>query len=154
MVFIGFVLITGILLAFAHFSGNIGYFINLDSIFLAIIPGLLFSIACFKWKEYSDGIKVLFSFNIKSMKRDNKTARHFKSLIPITIVFGLLSTIQGLFSYILARRDYSQGLAELSDFALNTTIAQAFVYAGFSTAYALLISAFIFYPIYILKKEE
>ncbi len=154
MVFIGFTIITGILLAFAHFSGNIGYFINFDSIILAIIPGILFSIFCFKWKEYISGIKILFSFSRKSIKHDNKTASHFKSLIYITIGFGILSTAQGLFSYVLARRDYSQGLAELSEFALKTTIDQAFVYSSFSIVYALLISAFIYYPIYILKKEE
>ncbi|MDR2897946.1 MAG: hypothetical protein LBU99_03955 [Spirochaetaceae bacterium] len=154
MIFIGFIGITGILLLFAHFSGNVGYFINLDSIPLVIVPGILFSLCCFKWREYIDGIKTVFSFRVKSIKQDNKTAAHYKSLIYITNAFGILSTIQGLFSYILDKRDYALGLTESSEFALRTTFAQASVYASFSTAYALLLSAFLLYPVYILKKEE
>ncbi|HCC37276.1 MAG TPA: hypothetical protein DEQ14_06470 [Treponema sp.] len=154
MIFIGFAVITGILLIFAHFGGNISHFINIDSIILVIIPGIIFSVFCFKWKEYIDGIKLLFNFSLKSIKRNNKTALHFKSLIYITIAFGFLSTVQGLYSHVLARRDYFLELAELSEFALNTTFAQGVVYSGFTTVYALLISAFIFYPVYILKKDE
>ncbi len=193
MIIIGFIIITSILLLFAHIGGNVGYFINLDSIALVIIPGILFSIFTFKWKEYVDGIKLLFCFNKKSIRQNQqlrrraaeyvgsslvvvfgfitffnalkgrgikpfntnkKTASHFKSLIYVTIGFGFLSTVQGLFSYILARRDFSQNLIELSDFALNTTFSEACVYASFTIVYAVLISAFVYYPIVILKKID
>ncbi len=154
MIIIGFIIITSILLLFAHIGGSVGYFVNLDSIALVIIPGILFSIFTFKWKEYVDGIKLLFCFNKKSIRQNNKTASHFKSLIYVTIGFGFLSTVQGLFSYILARRDFSLDLVELSDFALNTTFSEACVYASFTIVYAVLISAFVYYPIVILKKID
>jgi flagellar motor component MotA len=154
MVFIGFMLITGVLLIYAYFAGNIGYFINLDSILLVILPGLIFSIFNFKLKEYFKGIKSMFIFSLKNINKDNKVASHYRSLIFVTIIFGILSTAQGLFSYILADRDYKKGLIKLSEFAMDITIGQAIVYASFSTVYALLISFFLLYPIHIMYKEN
>ena len=153
MIFAGFVCITGLLLLSAHFGGNISYFCNYDSIILVLLPGLLFSIGTFKWKEYRNGIRSAFVFTLKLIKRDNKTAAHFKSLIMITMAFGILSTAQGLCAYVLYKRDYAKGLIEPSAFSLDTTLAEAFVYAGFTGVYALLISAFLFYPICLINKE-
>jgi hypothetical protein len=154
MIIIGFALVTGLLLVFAYFNGNIFHFINLDSILLVILPGLIFSIFNFKLKEYIKGIKSMFIFSLKNIKKDNKVASHFRSLMSITIIFGILSTAQGLFSYILTNRDYKRGLIELSEFAMETTFDQAVVFASFTTVYALLISFFLFYPIYIIYNEN
>jgi len=154
MVFIGFALITGLLLVFAYFAGNIFHFINLDSILLVILPGFIFSVFTFKFKEYIKGIRSMFIFSLRKIKKDNKTASHYRSLIIITITFGVLSTAQGLFSYILTARDFKRGLVKLSEFVTETTFAQAVVYAGFTTVYALLISFFLYYPIYIMYNEK
>ncbi|MDR2597470.1 MAG: hypothetical protein LBC76_09160 [Treponema sp.] len=154
MIFIGFALITGLLLVFAYFAGNIFHFINLDSILLVIFPGLIFSVFSFKFKEYIKGIKSMFIFSLKNKKKDNKVASHFRSLIFITIIFGILSTTQGLFSYILTNRDYKRGLTELSELVMETTFDQAVVYACFTTVYALLISFFLYYPIYLMHNEK
>jgi hypothetical protein len=37
---------------------------------------------------------------------------------------------------------------------METTFGQAVVYASFTTVYALLISLFLFYPIYIMYNEK
>jgi hypothetical protein len=154
MIFIGFSLITCLLLIYAYFNGNVFHFINPDSIPLAILPGFIFSIFTFKLKEYFKGIKSMFLFNLRNNKKDNKVASHFRSLMFITIIFGLLSTAQGLFSYVLTNRDYKRGLIELPEIVMEITIGQAIVYASFSTVYALLISFFLYYPIYIMYNEK
>jgi len=154
MIFLSFVFITGLFLVYAYFAGNILYFINLDSIPIIILPGIIFSIFTFKLKEYTKGVKSMFIFNLKNIKKDNNVSSHFRSLILITIIVGILSAFQGLFSYILTNRDYKRGLIELPEYIIETTMGEAIVYAGFSIVYALLISIFLLYPIYLIYKEK
>lgn len=154
MIFIGFVLITGVLVFFSYLSGNAQYFYNMDSILLTLFPIFVFSIFTFKWKVLLQGIKTIFSFNYKSISKDKMIANHFKSLMIVTFSFGILSTFQGLMSYVLASRDIKLGILRPSEFTQTVTASQIFVYSGFTTVYAILLCAFILYPVYLLHKDN
>ncbi|QQO08758.1 hypothetical protein [Breznakiella homolactica] len=147
MIFIGFLLISGIFLLYAWFSGNAGFFINPDSMPISPAAVLLFSVFSFRWKEFVRGLRTMFLFSLKKFEGSGGTARHYRSLIWVSLTAGLVSTAQGLFSYFLTVRDNPQAAVEIS-------ASTAFCYAGFSTVYGLMLSVFLLYPVYLLHREK
>ena len=146
MIFIGFLLIYGIFLIFAFFSGNVFHFINPDSLLISPVTVFIFSICTFKWNEFRAGIKTMFSF-AKPREPSQRVAGHYKSLMLISFAAGIVSTIQGLISYSLSKRD-------MVDVALNMPFTEAFSYSIFSTAYGIMYSVFLFYPVYLLHSND
>lgn len=147
MIFLGFLLIFDIFLLFAFFSGNIGYFINLDSLVISPLAMLFFSICSFKWKEFGTGIRTMFLFRTKYHIPDVKVARHYQSLMLVSFSAGIVSTIQGFICYSLSKRD-------MEAMALAMPIDEAFSYGIFSTAYGIMYSIFLLYPVYLLHNEK
>ncbi|MDR2516867.1 MAG: hypothetical protein LBC88_05735 [Spirochaetaceae bacterium] len=147
MIFIGFLLISAIFFLYAYLAGNVGYFINIDSIPVIICALIFFSLCTFHWKEFIKGIKSMFIFNIKTFTGCIKTARHYKSMMFISIFAGIISTFQGLIFYFLTIHDFPEKSMEIS-------FTTALSYASFSTVYALMISMFLLYPIYLLHNGK
>ncbi len=146
MIFIGFLLISSIFFIFAAISGNVGYFVNYDSFLILIVADVIFSIFTFRWKVFIRGVKSMFVLNGHSYTKDNHVAAHFKSLMMVTIAVGVISSIQGFFSYALAVRDSVES-------ALSLALIEVLCYTGFTTVYALMLSFLLFYPVYLLNLE-
>lgn len=147
MIFIGFILISSMFFVFAFFAGSISHFYNLDSMGIILFVVLIFSIFTFKWSEFVQGLKSMFIFNKNTYKKNNAVANHYKALMFVSIAGGIVSTIQGLISHALSIRD-------LSEVALKIPISEALSYASFTIAYAIMFSFFLFYPVYLLNREN
>lgn len=142
MIFIGFLLIMGIFLLFSFISGNIFHFINIDSFLIILSAPLIFTIFTLKWKAFVTGLHTMFAFKKSQMKKNEQAANHYKSMMVICLATGVVSTCQGIYSYLLSLRD---GV----EFALNTPFYEAFCYAAFTTVYAVILSCFLIYPTYL-----
>ncbi|ULQ58498.1 hypothetical protein K7I13_07900 [Brucepastera parasyntrophica] len=147
MIFLGFLIITGIFLLYSWFSGNAGFFINPDSMPISLAAVLVFSVFTFHWKDFVRGVKTMFVFKAEKIEGSASTARHYLSLIWVSVAAGVVSTFQGLLSYFLTVRDYPEAALEISP-------ATAFCYAIFSTVYGIMYSVFLFYPVYLVHREK
>lgn len=146
MIFLGFVLISGIFFIFAAISGNVFNFVNGDSLAILLIADLLFSLFTFRWKEFIGGIRTMFVFRADSCTRDPRIAVHYRALMNVTLAVGLVSTMQGLISYALAIRDSVEA-------AMAMPLGEALCYSSFTTVYGLMLSFFLFYPVYLFNRS-
>jgi len=135
LIFISFVLISCLYLLSAYFCGNISYFINVDSIIILIAGLTIFTLSLKDYQSLILGIKDIFSFKKKDEETKNKNvARYYLSLSLITPIIGLCSTAQGIYCGIFGESIYN--------------FSQTLCIAGFTTVYGIIISAFLFYPVY------
>ncbi len=56
MIAISFILTSSLLLISAYFAGDIGYFINIDSIIIVLLGVLFILLATGKWNTFGQGI--------------------------------------------------------------------------------------------------
>ena len=147
MIILGFFLTGSILLAFAFLAGNMFHFLNCDSLLISPLAAFLFSLSTYKCKELVKGVKTMFMFSRKKHAPNPAVAAHYKALMLVSLAMGVVSTIQGLVSYALSRRD-------AAEMALAMPLSEAFSYAIFSTAYGIMYSVFLFYPVYLLHRND
>ena len=147
MVFLGFIFISSIFFVFAAVSGNVFNFVNADSFIILLLTSVLFSIFTFKWKEFIAGIRSMFALKRERINKDYQVAAHYKSLMVVTVVVGIVSSCQGFISYALAIRD-------AVDAAIHLPLMEALCYAGFTVVYSLMISFLLYFPICILHGEN
>ncbi|WP_028972507.1 hypothetical protein [Spirochaeta cellobiosiphila] len=139
MIFISFVLISSLYLLSAYFCGDVGYFINVDSIIIIFIGLAIFTLGLKDYQSFILGIKDIFSFKKKNDNSKNiNVARYYLSLSLITPIIGLCSTFQGIYCGIFGESGFN--------------LTQTFCIAGFTTVYGIIISAFLFYPVYHCNK--
>ena len=134
MIFTASACIISIFLLSAHFAGNIGYFINLDSL-LIVFLGSGFSALALSWGKFQilkKGAIQIFSFSRKSVK-DHDVKNLFSILIVLTITVGFCSTCQGIISGVLSTQ--------------NSPILHILSYASFTTIYSVIISVFLSLPV-------
>lgn len=134
MIFLSFLLISSIFLISAHFAGNVGTFINLDSLIIVLL-GIVISSVPLSWGKVPSlkkGLIQIFSFSIPEDK-DTEVKNIFTGLSISTAAVGFCSSCQGILSVILIDN--------------NTPILQVLSFASFTTVYALIISIFIFLPV-------
>lgn len=146
MIFIGFLLTSGIFFLFAHFAGGIQYFFNPDSIGIPLVAVMIFSLFTFRWRVFCKGVRCMFLFNVRDFEKDVRVSRHYFSLMVVAIAAGVCSTFQGMISGILV----GATLPETEQFPLEAIAC----YASFSTVYAIMLSFFLFYPVYLLNLAE
>ena len=139
MIFISFVLISCLYLFSAYLCGDIGYFINVDSIIILIGGLIIFTLGLKDYQSLIFGIKDIFSFKKKDKETKNgNVAQYYLSLSLITPIIGLCSTAQGIYCGIFGESIYN--------------LTQTFCIAGFTTVYGIIVSAFLFYPVYHSNK--
>lgn len=134
MIFLSFILISSIFLLSAHFAGNVGNFINIDSL-LIILLGMAISSISLSWGKVPSlkkGFIQIFSFSMPKDK-DTEVKNIFTGLLISTIAVGFCSSCQGILSGILSGN--------------NLPILQVLSFASFTTIYALIISIFLFLPV-------
>lgn len=148
MTFLTFVIFTALLLFSAFMSGNVGYFINIDSIVIVLIGIILFMLSIGKWRAFWMGIRMTVQnkyLDKLSKEEIGEINRLYRSLVFVPIFIGLLSTIQGMFSGFLALDAESATLYN---------IVRILCLASFTTVYGLLFSVFIFLPIKIKTNKS
>jgi flagellar motor component MotA len=141
MIILTFLLMLLLLLVSAMLSGNIGYFINVDSIVIVILGVFIYLIGSGAWKAFAQGIKLsVLPKTLTKLSETEKKAinRLFKQLMVVAIVTGLLSAAQGIFSGVFS------GAVDVTD---SNEVFQMFCIANFTTVYGVLISFFYFMPI-------
>mgnify|MGYP003623266922 CR=1 FL=1 len=143
MIFIGFLLISGIFFVFAHFAGGVDYFINLDSFVIPLLGCFLFALFTFNIKAFGRGIKTAFMFSKKDFVKDPEVQKLYKALIFISLAIGVCSAFQGIICGILF--NWRNGV----EFPLTVV----FSFASFTVVYGLMYAAFLFYPVYLMHKE-
>ncbi len=139
MIFLSFVLITGLFLVYSHYAGGICYFINWDSLFFVFI-GSLISACAFSLGHFMDfltGLKEIFSFRLGRDKNRN-VKKIFGGLTISTIVLGICSSIHGLITGVLVQQ--------------NVPLENILPVALFTTLYGLLIAVFVYFPVYMRHK--
>ncbi len=139
MIFLSFVLITGLFLIYSYFAGSVHNFINWDSLFFVFI-GSLISACAFSsghFKDFLYGLKEIFSFRLEREKNQN-VKKIFGGLTISTIVLGICSSIHGFITGVLAQQ--------------NVPLENILPVALFTTLYGLLIAVFIYFPVYMRHK--
>lgn len=146
MIFIGFILISGVFFLFAHFAGGMQYFFNPDSLAIPLVVVTVFSLFTFRWHVFCKGIRCMFLFNVRDFEKDAQVARHYFSLMIIAIAAGICSTFQGMISGIL----FGATLPETEKFPLEAIAC----YASFTTVYGIMLAFFLLYPVYLLNLDK
>ncbi|MCP5514996.1 MAG: hypothetical protein H7A26_06000 [Spirochaetales bacterium] len=134
MIFANFLVVLFILLISAHFCGDVGSFINIDSAVI-VAAGFIFSsiaLSAGRFKLFLRGLGEVFSF---SSNRD--PSREIKNLFfgisVMTMGVGLCSTAQGFFSGTLIKSAYS--------------ISEIIVFSSFTTIYSFILVVFLLLPV-------
>jgi len=140
MIVLIFISVSGIFLISAHLSGDIGYFINLDSL-LIVIAGTLLSSAALstgKFKYLIMGASEMISFSANKEKK-SEVKNIYTGLAIMTIAVGVCSTAQGIISGILSVNQYP--------------LPEIISIASFTTVYSIIIAVFLFVPVIIRNRE-
>jgi flagellar motor component MotA len=140
MIMLIFISVSGIFLISAHLSGDIGYFINIDSLLIVIAGALLSSAALStgKFRYLIMGVAQMLSFS-RNTEKNTEVKNIYTGLAILTIAVGVCSTAQGVISGILSVNSYS--------------LPEIISIASFTTIYSIIISVFLFVPVILRNKE-
>ena len=127
------------LLGSAYFNGSIGLFFNLDSIVIVVAGTIFFtiSISIGRFSALLKGLKEIFSFR-KNKEKDREVSTIFLGMTFGSVAVGLCSMMQGIISGALAKPDF--------------TIFEIISISGFTVAYGILLSFFLWLPVYFRNK--